>query len=74
MIKNNVKEFNEKLNMIGRIIAEKRKEMGLKQSDIYEATGIQMCTISRLENGKYSPGFVTLYTICKYLDLDIALK
>lgn len=51
-------------------IKEGRKNKGLKQSDVFELTGIKPNTISNYENGVSEPDIDTYLLLCKIYDLD----
>lgn len=56
---------------IGRLIAERRGLLNLKQHDLAEMTGITTKTIYLIENGKGNPSLDTLREILDVLGLDI---
>ena len=60
---------------IGQRIAQLRKDRGMSQQALADATGIQRCHISRIEMGRYSVGFDTLQNIAEALggNIDITL-
>lgn len=68
MIKN-----EQERQRIGNDIATLRKEKGMTQQDMTDATGVQRNHISRIEAGRYSVGFDTLQTIAEALDADIRI-
>ena len=57
--------------MIGRNIQTVRKEKGMTQRDVYEATDISTSQLSAYENGKQMIGLVSLAKIAKALDTSI---
>ena len=61
---------------IGTRIAEIRKDKGLTQAQLAEATGLQQAHIARIETGRYSVGLDTLALIATALDarVDIIVK
>lgn len=56
---------------IGNLIASKREERGLKQSELAEKTGLKQQHISRIENGRYSTGIDILGRIAEALGCNI---
>ena len=56
---------------IGQRIAELRKEKGLTQQNVADATGLQRNHLSRIEQGKYSVGFDTLQSIAQALGMQV---
>ena len=56
---------------IGRNIQIVRKEKGMTQRELYEATGISTSQLSSYENGKQMIGLVSLAKIAKALDTSI---
>jgi transcriptional regulator with XRE-family HTH domain len=68
MIKN-----EQERQRIGQDIAQLRKEKGMTQQDMTDATGVQRNHISRIEQGRYSVGFDTLQAIADALDADIRI-
>ena len=57
----------------GEVIREAREAQGLTQLDISEALGLNLATISQLENGSTRTGKVTLNYIAIYLGIEFAL-
>ena len=53
---------------IGARIAELRREKGMTQKDLAEATGLIQPNIARIENGRYSTSLDTLARIADALD------
>jgi transcriptional regulator with XRE-family HTH domain len=68
MIKN-----EQERQRIGQDIAQLRKEKGMTQQDMTDATGVHRNHISRIEQGRYSVGFDTLQAIADALDADIRI-
>ena len=58
---------------IGQDIAELRKQRGMTQQDVSDATAILRPHIARVELGKYNFGFDTLKAIADALDADIRI-
>lgn len=57
---------------IARIIKNKRKEAGLKQSELAEKIGISEKHLSKIETGKNFPALDNFLKIIKVLDLSLA--
>lgn len=56
---------------IGKFIAQKRKEKGLKQSDISVKLGVSDRSVSNWERGKNMPDLSLLEPLSKLLDISI---
>jgi DNA-binding XRE family transcriptional regulator len=56
---------------LGHRIAALRRERGLSQDDLAEATGLERRTIQRYENAISSPGFAELHLIARALDVHV---
>jgi transcriptional regulator with XRE-family HTH domain len=56
---------------IGKRIAWERKKQGLSQVDIAVSINTDAHQIIRIENGKISTSFYTVYRICQELDISI---
>lgn len=61
---------------IGNRIKQRRKELGLTQVQIYEATGISSGNLSTIENGKSLPSSAALISLSNLLQctIDYLLK
>ena len=61
---------------MGLKIARQRKHLRMSQEELAEKTGLARVNISRIENGRYSPGLDILAKIADALgcELDIAEK
>lgn len=61
------------LNMItiGERIRSRRKELGLKQTDIKQSVGISSGNLSEIENGNRTPSMDTLYRLSQILKCSI---
>lgn len=56
---------------IGARIAEIRQANGLTQADVEERTGIKRNHLSRLEAGRYNPGFDTLQKVSEAMGMRV---
>lgn len=56
---------------MGAAIKQRRKEKGIKQSDVSLSTGISRSYISDIENGRYRPSVDALSKLATCLDLDL---
>lgn len=56
---------------IGKFIAQKRKEKGLKQSDISKKLGVTDKSVSNWERGKNMPDLSLFNPLCELLDVSI---
>ena len=58
---------------IGKEIADLRRQRGMTQQQVSNATAILRPHITRIEQGRYSVGFDTLQAIADALDADIRI-
>lgn len=56
---------------IGNRIKERRKELGLSQTEIDEKCGISSGALSKIENGKTTPSIIAFYKLSQVLNCDI---
>ncbi|GAB4287248.1 MAG: hypothetical protein Kow0098_03480 [Ignavibacteriaceae bacterium] len=63
-----------KRKQLGKIIADRRKQLNLSQEDIAKKTGLSIITIKRLEAGKFWINLKTLFQICNELKLLVQFK
>lgn len=61
------------MEKVGKIIRERRRELGLTQSDLGDKLNCCSLTVSHLESGK-SVGTKLLGDICKILGLELSVK
>ena len=66
--------FNDNLVRIGRIIAERRKALGLSVRELGSRTGVNYTTLSLIENGKLNASIITLTKITVEIGLKIEIK
>lgn len=61
------------LNMIGigERIKNRRKELRLSQTDIYERCDITSGALSKIENGKTTPSIIAFYKLSQVLECDM---
>lgn len=61
------------INMIsiGERMRNRRLELHLTQTDIFEKTGITSGVLSRIENGKNIPSVIAFYTLAETLSCDM---
>lgn len=55
--------------MIGELIAELRKDLRLKQTDVAEYLGVSVGTISNYECGRYEPDLETVRQLSKLFNV-----
>ncbi len=55
--------------LVGRLLAQKRDERGMKQSDMAHALGMSQSAYSRLESGSSVLNVAQLKSICNQLNL-----
>jgi len=53
----------------GKVIRQKRRELGLSQEKMWELSGLHRTYIGQLENGKKSPTLKTLFVLAKTLHI-----
>lgn len=56
---------------LGKVIKDRRKELGLKQKDVADATGFSVSFISDLENGKPTAELGKSIHIINMLGMDL---
>ncbi len=59
---------------VKQAIIDARKNRGMTQKELSEATGISQADISRLENGSGNPSIKTLQRIAKALQLTLKIE
>ena len=59
------------MESIGKRIKERRKNLGLKQSDISEKTSLSQSSVSDIEKGKYIPNGAILLEISNLLNCSV---
>lgn len=59
------------MESVGNRIKTRRKELGLTQTDIFNACGIQSGALSRIENGTSTPSVFLFYKIAQELKCDM---
>ncbi|WP_163102283.1 helix-turn-helix domain-containing protein [Peribacillus alkalitolerans] len=57
--------------ILGKLIQEKRKELGITQNQLSHVTELSRNYISDIENGRYTPSVDSLSKIAIYLKLDL---
>ncbi len=56
---------------LGRVIATRREELGLKQEQLALAVGTDQARISRIENAGDNPSYGLVERIAKALELEL---
>lgn len=59
---------------IGRKIRERRRELGMEQTDLQDYAEVGSTTVSRLERGKANVTLDTLERILEVLGLEVVVK
>ena len=59
---------------LGRMIRQRRKELGYTQGFLSEYSGLSASFISNLENGKETAEIGTVILLANILSLDVELK
>jgi transcriptional regulator with XRE-family HTH domain len=54
-------------NILGKRIAQRRRELGLKQNELAEIADISNNYLSNIETGRSIPSLTTFATLCKCL-------
>lgn len=60
--------------LIGKRIAQLRKEKGLTQEQLSELTGLDRTNIAKIENGKYNVSIDILNKVCVSLGAKINIE
>lgn len=58
---------------IPKIISERRKALGITQTELAEMAGICIATVKDIERGKGNPSLKTLEQLCMVLGFEIKL-
>jgi len=58
----------------GKKLSKIRNEKNLTQDQLAEQTGVDRVTISRIENGKFSPGLDVLNRIAIAMNCELEIK
>ena len=58
---------------IGRIVAERRKELGITQEELADLTGLSTRAIGQLELAQTSPRLSSLHTVLDALGLELTI-
>lgn len=66
----NVIEEQNKKKILGSRIMQRRKQLGVKQSELAEAINVSDNQISNIENGKSFPRLNSFIKICEVLDCN----
>ena len=61
----------KKLKTLGKRIAQLRKAAGKTQTDVGAALDSDYSSMSRIENGRINPTFLTLSAIAEYLNVSM---
>ena len=59
---------------LGKVIKDRRRELGLKQKDVADATGFSVSFISDLENGKPTAELGKSIHIINMLGMDLNVE
>ncbi len=59
---------------IPKIISERRKALGITQTELAELAGVGIATVKDIERGKGNPSLKTLEHLCTVLGFEIELK
>ena len=58
---------------VGRVIRQKRKDLGLKQSELAEMVGISEKHLSKIETGKNYPALDNFFKMTEILKLSLKI-
>lgn len=61
-------------DQIGDLIRNRRKQLGLKQSELASLTGLRQPTISQVETNATGSNLRTVFTILAALDLELVAQ
>ena len=59
---------------ISKIISERRKALGITQTELAEMAGVGIATVKDIERGNGNPSLKTLEQLCTVLGFEIELK
>ncbi len=59
---------------IGSVLKQRRKELGINQSDLAEIAGISINTLYKIERGQTNPTLEVLEKILDVLGLELKLE
>ena len=59
---------------LGAALRARRKELGLRQSDVALQSGVTLATVSAIENGKETARIGLVLQICRDLGLQLEAK
>ena len=59
------------LERLSNIVATRRRSMKLSQAQLSEATGLNRATISKIEQGDYTPSIMQLQALSQALKFDM---
>lgn len=68
------KQLHENRVQLGQRIAEIRKERGLSQQEVADASGIKRPHVARVEGGKFNVGIDVLAKIARALECEIEIS
>lgn len=58
---------------LGAAVVKRRKKLGLSQADLAYRVGMEVPSLSNIENGKTNPHILTLARIAAALKIDLSL-
>ena len=64
-------ETDDTILKVGHIIKFARAKKKITMEQLVELTGISKSTIAKTEKGTANPAFISIYIICKVLDIDM---
>lgn len=59
---------------IPKTIADRRKTLGITQTDLAELAGVGIATVKDIERGKGNPSLKTLERLCTVLGFELTLN
>ncbi|SMG34796.1 helix-turn-helix transcriptional regulator [Fibrobacter sp. UWB13] len=62
------------ISSLGKLIAERRKELNISQADLAEMSGVSLRTVNGIESGRANPSVKVLFAILQVLGFVITLK
>lgn len=70
-----IRPNDEKMSVAaGKVFKQARREMGLTQQEIAEASGVKRPNIARLESGKHSPTIDMLQRVAESMGMEMEIR
>ena len=59
---------------LGKLLKNRRNELGINQIDLSEISGVALHTISDIESGKGNPTLQVINKICDILGMELMIR